>query len=100
VIKNISNKIKNILLQIKEILEQETVETTEMFSVYARYLQGIASKKEMQKANEQLRDLLKGLGVGALAMLPFAVITLPLLIKVSKAFGVDILPKWFKERFK
>jgi hypothetical protein len=94
---NLSNKIKKIFLRIKEILAQETVETTEMFSIYSHYLQGKSSKEDMKKANKQLRDLLKGMGIGTFAMLPFAIITLPLLVKISKMLGIDILPKWFKD---
>lgn len=85
------------LLRIKEGLSTEARETKEMMETYIRYSQGDASKEEMDEANKQFRSFLKTLGLGAFAILPFSPITIPALIKLGKKFGVDIVPKSFKD---
>ena len=98
-------KIKTILRKeleqafrkIKVGLEQESRETKEMIIIYLRYTRGQASKKEMAKANAQFRDFLKTIGLGVLAALPFAVITIPLIAKWGKKVGIDIIPTSFRE---
>lgn len=61
-------------------------------NVYQNYLKGKATKEEMDQANIYFRDYLKMAGLGTLFLLPGAVITLPLAVKVGKALGIDILP--------
>jgi hypothetical protein len=51
----------------------------------------------MKQANQQFIDVLKGLGIGVFALLPFSPITIPLVIQVGKWVGVDILPSSFKQ---
>ena len=46
----------------------------------------------MKLANRQLADLLKGLGIGVFAILPFSPLTIPAIIIVSRRLGVNILP--------
>lgn len=88
-------KLKRQMLCIKIALLQETVETKEMMKSYRRYSQGNASKEEMRIANAQFFDVLKGLGIGVFAVLPFAPITIPIAIKLGKMVGVEILPSSF-----
>ena len=52
----------------------------------------------MHTANLQLVDLLKGLGIGVVAILPFSPITIPFIIKVGQRFGIDVLPSAFYEQ--
>jgi hypothetical protein len=54
----------------------------------------------MKVANEQLVDLVKGLGVGIFAVLPFAPITIPFIIKLGKRFDIEVLPSAFYEQDK
>jgi hypothetical protein len=49
----------------------------------------------MRIANQQFIDILKGLGIGIFAILPFAPITIPLMIKIGRLVGVEILPSAF-----
>lgn len=85
------------LLRLKKGLEKEGVETREMFSIYGRYTQGHATKEEMALANKQFMEIVKGLGVGVLLVLPFAPLTLPFVIKLGEGLGVDIIPSSFKD---
>lgn len=91
-------RIRRELLAVKAALAQERDETREMLAVYRKFTQGEASKQEMQAANDQMVDLIKGLGVGIFAVLPFAPITIPFLIHLGKRFGIDVLPSAFYDK--
>lgn len=87
--------LKRQMLQVKVALLQEKDETKHMLKVYRKYTAGQASKEEMRMANEQFFDVIKGLGIGVVAVLPFAPITIPLAIKLGRMVGVEILPSSF-----
>ena len=59
-----------------------------MLTIYRRYTQGQTSKEELKRANEQFVDILKGLGLGVFAVLPFAPITIPLVVKLGRILYV------------
>jgi hypothetical protein len=88
--------IKNWLLKLKQGLSTEAEETKAMFDTYVRYTQGQASEQEMNTANEQFKDLLRGLGMGTLAAMPGSVVTLPLVFKLAKKFNIELMPSAFK----
>ena len=88
-------KLRRQLIRVKFALAQETVETKEMLDIYRRYTLKQASVEEMKHANKQFINVLKGLGIGVVAVLPFAPITLPIIIKAAKWVGVDVLPSSF-----
>jgi hypothetical protein len=83
------------MVALKIALAQERQETIEMLTIYRRYTQGQTSKEELKRANEQFVDILKGLGLGVFAVLPFAPITIPLVVKLGRMVGVDVLPSSF-----
>ncbi|PKG97204.1 hypothetical protein CXF95_21320 [Paraglaciecola sp. MB-3u-78] len=66
-----------------------------MLITYQRFTKGRASKQEMQEANKQFIDVIRGLGLGVLAVLPFAPITLPFVVKLGERIGVNVLPSAF-----
>ncbi len=90
-------KLKRQMVSLKIALSQEKVETKEMLSIYKKYSKRQASPDEMTLANKQFMDILKGLGLGVFAVLPFSPITIPVLIKLGKMVGVDILPSSFNK---
>ena len=90
-------RLKRQLIRVKFALAQEKDETKEMLAIYHRYTKRQATPQEMKLANEQFFDLLKGLGIGVFAVLPFAPITIPIVIKVGKWVGIDILPSSFND---
>lgn len=92
-----TTKLKRQLIRVKIALAQEKDETKEMLGIYRRYTIRQASPEEMKQANQQFVDVLKGLGIGVFAVLPFAPITIPIVIKLGKWVGVDILPSSFNE---
>ena len=87
--------IKRSLLEVKRGLAQETLETKVMLSTYKQFTKGRASKLEMKEANKQFGDVIRGLGLGVLAILPFAPITLPFVVKFGEKIGVNVLPSAF-----
>ncbi len=88
---------KRGLWTVKRGLAQETRETKVMLSTYRRFIKGRASKLEMEEANKQFVDVIRGLGLGVLAVLPFAPITLPFVVKLGERIGVNVLPSAFLE---
>ena len=90
-------KLKRQLIHVKIALAQEKAETKEMLGIYRRYTIKQATPEEMKQANKQFVDVLKGLGIGVFAVLPFAPITIPIVIKIGKWVGVDILPSSFND---
>ncbi|ABZ77395.1 conserved hypothetical protein [Shewanella halifaxensis HAW-EB4] len=88
-------RLKRDMLVLKDALSQEKQETKDMLVTYKRYTCRQASKEELIEANKQFADLLKGLGLGMFAVLPFAPITIPLVVKLGKIVGVDVLPSSF-----
>ena len=88
-------RLKRDMLVLKDALAQEKQETKNMLVAYGRYTRKQASKEELRLANQQLADLIKGLGLGVFAVLPFAPITIPVVVKLGKLVGVDVLPSSF-----
>ena len=88
-------KLRRTMLQLKVALAQETLETKEMIVIYKRYTKKQASPEELKIANRQFFDVLKGLGLGVFAVLPFAPLTIPVIVKLGKVVGVDVLPSSF-----
>lgn len=88
-------RLRRSMVALKLALAQEKQETKEMLDIYKRYSFGEAHKSELKVANEQLVDILKGIGLGVFAVLPFAPITIPLIVKLGQWVGVDVLPSSF-----
>jgi hypothetical protein len=86
------------MLHLKEALEEEKKETTAMFIIYQKYTQGFATKEEIKIANRQFVQLLKGLGLGVFAILPFAPITIPIVVKLGRLVGVEVIPTTFTKK--
>ncbi len=89
--------LRRSMLKLKTALSQEKAETKEMLRTYNAYVQGDAKPEDMKAANQQFLDILKGLGLGVFAVLPFSPITIPAIVKLGKMVGVDILPSAFNQ---
>lgn len=83
------------LKELRRILHTESQESVKMMEIYNRAISKKASREEIKWANEQLGDILKTVGLGALLILPFAPITLPLIIKITQKLGFSIFPSSF-----
>jgi len=91
-------RLKRDLFKIQQAFAQERTETEQMLEIYKKFTRGNATEAEMKVANEQLVDLMKGLGIGVFAILPFAPLTIPAIIKLGKRLGIDVLPSAFYEQ--
>ena len=89
-------KLKIILLKIQRGLRDENINNQEMVKTYYKIANKQATHVEIQKANAQFQNLLKGVGLGFLIILPFAPISLPFYIRLGKFFNIDLLPTWAK----
>ena len=90
-------EIKNKLINLKQILENEKEHSLDMIETYLRYTKGLASEEEMSEANKQFKNFLKTVGLGVFIVLPGSPVTLPLLVKLGHKFGIDIIPSAFKK---
>ena len=91
-----SNRTKALssLNKLKNILASESQETTEMLEIYRKYAAGEeVDKTAMDKANNQFTDLIKNVGLIGVFALPGGMVAIPLLVKLGKKLGIDILPK-------
>jgi hypothetical protein len=91
--------VKNWLLKFKNGLSQEASESKEMMDVYVRYMNGFpVSKEEMNIANQQVKDVVRMLGLGAYALLPGHVITAPVIFGLAKKYNVELFPSAFRNQ--
>jgi CRP-like cAMP-binding protein len=85
-------RLAHDMVKARTFLREQLHHGREMMSIYTRYLRGEASREEMELANAHLRDYVKIAGLGALLVLPGGVLTVPLIVKMGKAVGVDLMP--------
>ena len=94
------NKKKAVdgLNKFKNILDIESKETSEMLEVYRKYMAGEKiDAQSVTKANNQFADLIKNAGLLGVFALPGGLVAIAFLVKLGKKFGIDILPKSFKD---
>ena len=96
----LDGRVKKIIAFLKEKLTEETEPSRAMLKTYSDYLKGEASDEELDKANNQLNEILKDLSLGLMAVIPFAPITIPMIAKFAKKYDIDLLPEWFKDSLK
>ena len=93
-------RVKKIIEFLKEKLTEETESSRLMLKTYSDYVKGEATEDDLEKANNQLNEILKDLSLGLMAVIPFAPLTIPLIAKFAKKHNIDLLPDWFKDSLK
>ena len=96
----LDGRAKKIIAFLKEKLTEETESSRAMLKTYSDYIKGEATDEELDKANNQLNEILKELSLGLMAVIPFAPITIPMIAKFAKKNNIDLLPEWFKDSLK
>ena len=91
-----TKRFYSILSKIQNSFLEENLENKKMLDVYLKYVEGSASEEELDNANEQLKEILKSLGLGILIILPFSPVTLPYIFSKAKELNIDLIPKWYK----
>lgn len=95
----IAHEIKITLKTYRAFISKETTETKEMLIVFKDLLHKQLgsnknpSEEDIKKAIEQLKDVGKISALIPLVLLPGSVLTIPILVKLGKRYGIDILPK-------
>ena len=96
----LDGRAKKIIAFLKEKLTEETESSRAMLKTYSDYIKGEATDEELDKANNQLNEILKELSLGLMAVIPFAPITIPMIAKFAKKHNIDHLPEWVKDSLK
>ena len=88
-----NKNIKLALTKIQSILSNETRESNEMLRIYQKYITNNESitKEELEQANKQFSDLLKGLGLAGVFVLPGGLLAIAFIVKAGKKLGIDII---------
>lgn len=93
-------KIRFSMIRLQQALSQEKDETKQMLVIYQNYVLGNASKAELKIANQQLGDVLRATGLSIFAILPFAPITIPIIVKLGRKLGIEVMPSAFAPKDK
>ena len=96
----LDGRAKKIIAFLKEKLTEETESSRAMLKTYSDYIKGEATDEDLDKANNQLNEIIKELSLGLMAVIPFAPITIPMIAKFAKKHNIDLLPEWFKDSLK
>lgn len=89
-------QIEKILLKLKEAFKEESEDNFEMLSTYFLWIEGKATDEDLDRANEQLKEIFKNLGLGIFLILPFSPVTIPFIFKLAKDRNINLIPKWYK----
>jgi hypothetical protein len=94
-----NKNIKSGLTKVQEILSNETKESNEMLKVYQKYVLNNEeiTKEELDSANKQFSDLIKGLGLAGVFALPGGLLAIAFLVKVGQKLGIEIIPEKYRD---
>jgi hypothetical protein len=94
-----NKNIKLAMTKIQSILSNETRESNEMLRIYQKYITNNESitKEELEQANKQFSDLLKGLGLAGVFVLPGGLLAIAFIVKAGKKLGIDIIPDKYRK---
>ncbi len=94
-----NQNIKSSLTKIQTILANETKESNEMLKIYQKYALNNEkiTKEELEKANKQFSDLLKGLGLAGVFALPGGLLAIAFIVKVGQKLGIEIIPEKYRK---
>ena len=91
-----SKSFSRALEKLQQSFLNENIQNKKMLDIYIKYAEGNASEEELDNANEQLKEILKSLGLGILIVLPFSPVTLPYIFSKAKDLNIDLIPNWYK----
>jgi len=94
-----NKNIKLALTRIQSILSNETRESNEMLRIYQKYITDNKSitNEELEQANKQFSDLLKGLGLAGVFALPGGLLAIAFIVKAGEKLGIDIIPDKYRK---
>ena len=73
--------------------------SNEMLKIYQKYVTNNEqiTKEELEQANKQFSDLLKGLGLAGVFALPGGLLAIAFIVKVGEKLGIEIIPEKYKK---
>lgn len=86
--------------KVKSVLQDETKNAARMWEIYQKSLTGDASFNEIKEANQIYTELIKSTSFAAIVAVPGAIFALPVMVRISKEFGVDLVPESVIRHFK
>ena len=94
-----NENIRGSLAKIKSILADETRESNEMLKIYQKYVTNNEkiTKEELDQANKQFSDLLKGLGLAGVFVLPGGLLAIAFIVQLGEKLGIDIIPEKYRK---
>ena len=94
-----NENIRGSLAKIKSILADETRESNEMLKIYQKYVSNNEkiTKEELDQANKEFYDLLKGLGLAGVFVLPGGLLSIAFIVKLGEKLGIDIIPEKYRK---
>ena len=94
-----NENIKSSLSKIKIILANETRESNEMLKIYQKYVTNDEkiTEEELEQANKQFSDLLKGLGLAGVFALPGGLLAIAFIVKIGEKLGIEIIPEKYRK---
>ncbi len=94
-----NKNIKDSLAKIQTILANETKESNEMLKIYQKYVldNEEITKEELDQANKQFSDLLRGLGMAGVFALPGGLLAIAFIVKVGQKLGIEIIPEKYRK---
>ena len=94
-----NKNIKSSLAKIQTILANETKESNEMLKIYQKYIinNEEITKEELEQANKQFSDLLRGLGMAGVFALPGGLLAIAFIVKVGQKLGIEIIPEKYRK---
>ena len=94
----LTDDIREALKRYRDFIKKETTETRDMLITFRDLLHDQLggnknpTEKEIREAIKQLKDVGKITALTPLLVLPGSVLTIPILVRLGKKFGIDILP--------
>ena len=64
-------QIEKILFKLKDAFKEESEDNFEMLSTYFQWIEGEATDEDLDRANVQLKEIFKNIGLGFFLILPF-----------------------------
>ena len=94
-----NKNIKVTLAKLQTILANETKESNDMLKIYQKYVLNNEeiTKDELDQANKQFSDLLKGLGMAGVFALPGGLLAIAFIVKVGQKLGIEIIPEKYRK---
>lgn len=85
--------------KVKAVFDSESKNSREMWEIYAKAATGDATPNQIAEANKKAQELLVTARFATMVSMPGSIFFLPLLVKMAKDAGVDLIPASVAKEF-